>query len=87
MLVPVRCFTCSTPIAHLYAELLHNNSKGCPFEASMNQFNIHRYCCKRMLVTHVDIGRLVAEYKFTDVSDGLSKFQCVGRQSREVLCD
>lgn len=87
MLVPIRCFTCNTPVGHVYPELTERQRRGHTFDAVMSDCGIRRYCCKRMLVTHVDLGRLVAEYDFREWTDGLSKFQCVASAPREVSCE
>jgi DNA-directed RNA polymerase I, II, and III subunit RPABC5 len=55
MIIPIRCYTCGKVIANLtgvYEELfkLTGSSK-----QSLDTLGLHRYCCRRMLLTHVDI--------------------------------
>lgn len=61
MLIPVRCFSCGNIIANKYEkylELVKNEKKN---ELNDNQIKIFkklklkRYCCRRMLLTNVDI--------------------------------
>ena len=87
MLVPIRCFSCSTQVGHIYPELAQRVKAGHEFGTVMSECGVRRYCCKRMLVTHVDLGRMVAEYEFDDASDGLSRLQCIAQHSRDVSCD
>ena len=55
MLIPVRCFTCGKVVGRtwqMYRELL---SHGEPAEKALNSLGLARYCCRRMLLSHVDI--------------------------------
>lgn len=63
MLIPIRCFSCGNLIANKYEkylELLKNTDKK-KSELEDNQIQIFkklklkRYCCRRMLLTNVDI--------------------------------
>lgn len=63
MLIPIRCFSCGNLIANKYEkylELLKNTDKK-KSELEDNQIEIFkklklkRYCCRRMLLTNVDI--------------------------------
>lgn len=56
MLIPVRCFTCNKEISSFYdpyVQLL----KGDHTEAeALEELEIDRICCRRMLLCHVDIA-------------------------------
>jgi DNA-directed RNA polymerase I, II, and III subunit RPABC5 len=55
MLIPVRCFTCRKVIGNkweTYKQILCNGKSK---DDALNQLNLHRYCCRRMLLTHVEI--------------------------------
>jgi len=62
MIIPVRCFTCGKLIGNLYSrylELLAQYSES-PDEAqaadkALTELGVTRYCCRRMLLTHVDL--------------------------------
>ncbi|KAI8851205.1 DNA-directed RNA polymerase, subunit N/Rpb10 [Chytridium lagenaria] len=55
MIIPVRCFSCGKVIGdkwEQYITLLQNEySEG----QAMDQLNLKRYCCRRMVLTHVDL--------------------------------
>ncbi|KAG9394654.1 DNA-directed RNA polymerase, subunit N [Carpediemonas membranifera] len=55
MIIPVRCFTCGKVIANLwepYQRLLAENVSAAE---ALDQLGCNRYCCRRMLLTHVDL--------------------------------
>ncbi|EKX40554.1 hypothetical protein GUITHDRAFT_75411 [Guillardia theta CCMP2712] len=54
MIIPIRCFTCNKTIGHMwrrYLEILENYDK----EDGAEELGLKRYCCRRMLLTHVDL--------------------------------
>ena len=55
MIVPVRCFTCGKVIGHLYAVYKQKIEMGESPQASLDQLGIDRYCCRRMILAHVDL--------------------------------
>lgn len=55
MIIPVRCFTCGNPISRYYDEFQKRVKKGEKIEKILNDLNIKRYCCRRMLISHIDI--------------------------------
>ncbi|CAL6070784.1 DNA-directed_RNA polymerase [Hexamita inflata] len=56
MIIPVRCFTCGKVIAHLYEDYVRRveENQENP-ETVLNDLGCSRYCCRRMLITHVDL--------------------------------
>lgn len=62
MSIPIRCFTCGKAIAHLYPRYQQMIANGkTPIEV-LDILGLKRYCCKRMLSTHVDIDEIEGEY-------------------------
>ncbi len=55
MIIPVRCFSCGKLIAHIYSQYLELLEKGKAAEKAFKDLGIERYCCKRMIVSHVDL--------------------------------
>ena len=76
MLIPVRCFTCNAHVGHHWPAYVeeHLASPAPDFEAFCAARGLRRYCCRRMLVAHVDIGREIVEYKYTDQESGTSNW-------------
>ena len=61
MIIPVRCFTCGKVIGDKYEnylQYLKENNDEC---RALDRLGLRRYCCRRMLLTHVDLSdRLLA---------------------------
>lgn len=55
MIIPIRCFSCGKLIAHVYHPYLELIEKGEAPEKAFLDLGIERFCCKRMIVSHVDL--------------------------------
>lgn len=55
MLIPVRCFTCGALIADKYSEFCRRVKAGEKPADVLNGLGVKRYCCRRMLLSNVDI--------------------------------
>ena len=54
VLVPVRCFTCGNLIADKFDDYQTKLKAGEDPEKVLNDLEINRYCCRRMLLTTVE---------------------------------
>ena len=67
MIIPIRCFTCGKIIGNLwdkYTDLIKSSTKG----EALDSLNIKRICCRRMLLTHVNIIDDMIKYnKFENI--------------------
>jgi DNA-directed RNA polymerase subunit N (RpoN/RPB10) len=62
MIIPIRCFTCGKIIGNkweIYIELLNKNLS---HSSALDALNLRRYCCRRMLLTHVDLIEKLMAY-------------------------
>ncbi|VDN06944.1 unnamed protein product [Thelazia callipaeda] len=63
MIIPVRCFTCGKVIGNkwdAYLGLLQAEySEG---RDALDALNLRRYCCRRMLLSHVDLIVKLLDY-------------------------
>lgn len=64
MIIPVRCFTCGKVVGSLYEKYLKllgeyeaeaDGSLETPAKRALDELGLTRYCCRRMLLTHVDL--------------------------------
>ena len=54
VLIPVRCFTCGYLIADKFDDYQTKLKAGEDPEKVLNDLQINRYCCRRMLLTTVE---------------------------------
>jgi DNA-directed RNA polymerase subunit N len=74
MIIPVRCFTCGKIIGDAYEEYIKQYSeyqkaletgekpKATPKQI-LDNIGVDRYCCRRMILTHVDLVGESAPYE------------------------
>ncbi|MCG3260888.1 MAG: DNA-directed RNA polymerase subunit N [Candidatus Heimdallarchaeota archaeon] len=55
MIIPIRCFTCGTLIADKWDEFKIQIKEGENPEKTLDKLNVKRWCCRRMLVSHIDL--------------------------------
>ncbi len=55
MIIPVRCFTCGKPIGAEYEQFKKRIDKGENPKEVLDSLGLDRYCCRRMLLTQVDL--------------------------------
>lgn len=73
MIIPVRCFTCGKVIGNKYDPYVQMLLEGSKPADAMNQIGLKRYCCRRMVLTHVDlIEKLLAYNTFQRRDDGVA---------------
>ena len=65
MLIPIRCFSCNKPVSKHYLEFLKAKEQNKDLEKFFNDKKLERYCCKRMLLTHVDTYKIIKKDKST----------------------
>jgi DNA-directed RNA polymerase subunit N len=55
MIIPVRCFTCGKLIGDVWEEFARRVKTGENPSEVLDSLGVKRYCCRRMLLSHVDI--------------------------------
>ena len=63
MLVPVRCFSCGKVIGDTYEKYKERTKKGESGEKVLDDLDIRRYCCRRMVFSHVDFIDELLKFK------------------------
>ncbi len=65
MIIPIRCWSCGKPIAHLWEEYDERSKKGESKKDILDDLGIERYCCRAMFLGHVDLIDTVSQFKKT----------------------
>ncbi|NMC08248.1 MAG: DNA-directed RNA polymerase subunit N [Candidatus Lokiarchaeota archaeon] len=55
MLIPIRCFTCGTLVADKWEEYQQLKEQEVSPDEIFKRLDLERFCCRRMLVAHVDL--------------------------------
>uniref|UniRef100_A0AC34RKH0 DNA-directed RNA polymerases I, II, and III subunit RPABC5 n=1 Tax=Panagrolaimus sp. JU765 TaxID=591449 RepID=A0AC34RKH0_9BILA len=62
MIIPVRCFTCGKVIGNKWDEYLDLLKSGYVEGDALDQLGLRRYCCRRMVLSHVDLIEKLLNY-------------------------
>ena len=62
MMVPIRCWTCGTPIGHVWEEY-QERAKREDRKKILDSLGITRYCCRTQLLGHVDLVDKISRFK------------------------
>jgi len=63
MIIPIRCFSCGKPIAHLWEEFKKRTEDGEDAGKILNELGLERYCCRAMFLGQEDTLELVNKFK------------------------
>lgn len=63
-MVPVRCFTCGKVVGEHWEEFKERSREGDENPKQvLDELDVERACCRRMLVSHKDLVDIVAPYQ------------------------
>jgi DNA-directed RNA polymerase subunit N (RpoN/RPB10) len=63
MIIPVRCFTCGKVVGSAYETYKASLAKGKKGSEALDATGLTRFCCRRMIVSHVDLIKEAAPYE------------------------
>lgn len=62
MMIPVRCFTCGRVVGSDWEQFQERTRRGENPKQVLDSLGMERYCCRRMIVAHVDLIDEVAPF-------------------------
>ncbi|MBH59323.1 MAG: DNA-directed RNA polymerase subunit N [Thaumarchaeota archaeon] len=62
MIIPVRCFSCGSVVADKLETLESRTSNGESPAAILDDLNVTRYCCRRMLLSNSNVIDQIIQY-------------------------
>jgi len=62
MIIPVRCWTCNKVIGHLWNTYVEQKQQGTSERVILDKLGLKRVCCRRHLITHIDLIEKQLEY-------------------------
>ena len=64
MIIPIRCWSCGKPIAHLWEDFNKRvNEKGENAKQVLDDLGLQRYCCRGVMLGHVELIDTIARFK------------------------
>lgn len=63
MIIPIRCYSCGKPVAHLYEEYLEKVKSGKSKKTALDEVGLKRYCCRALFMGHVDAIDTIGKFK------------------------
>lgn len=61
MIIPVRCFTCGKVVGNKWEKYLELKEEY-DEKIALDKLNLNRYCCRRMILTHVELIDKILNY-------------------------
>lgn len=62
MIIPIRCFTCGKVLGNKWDRYLQLLNNGKEMSEIFQDLGLHRYCCRRMIISHVDLIEKLLKY-------------------------
>jgi len=62
-MIPIRCFTCGNPIAHLWQKYKEKLASGEDSKKVLDELGLERYCCRAVFLGHVELQQKVSKFK------------------------
>ena len=63
MIIPIRCFSCGKPIAHLWEQFKKKTAEGENPGKVLDSLGIERYCCRAVFLGQTDLLEQVTKFK------------------------
>ena len=67
MIIPVRCFTCGKVTGNVYNKYIELLQEGKSEKEALDTLGLERYCCRRMLISHVDLIEQLLQFQTPNI--------------------
>ena len=88
-MIPPRCFTCNKFIADKYDDFVQKKDGRQLYKDVLDDLGLSRICCRKMLLTHVDVIEDTAMYSSicSVMDDSRTVFNAYIKKERTISCD
>lgn len=66
MIIPIRCFTCGNILGNKWETYNKLLEQGMPPKQALDKLGLKRFCCRRMMLAHVDLVDRMLRYTRAD---------------------
>ncbi|KAF1921091.1 8 kDa subunit-domain-containing protein [Ampelomyces quisqualis] len=66
MIVPIRCFSCGKVVGDLWEKYMDLLTQEMEEGDALDAIGLQRYCCRRMILTHVDLIEKLLKYNASE---------------------
>ncbi|KAH8732298.1 8 kDa subunit-domain-containing protein [Phaeosphaeriaceae sp. PMI808] len=66
MIVPIRCFSCGKVVGDLWEKYMELLTQEMEEGDALDAIGLQRYCCRRMILTHVDLIEKLLKYNASE---------------------
>lgn len=63
MIIPIRCYSCGKPVAHLYERYQQAVKSGKSKKDALDDVKLDRFCCRTLFLGHVDLIDIAGRFK------------------------
>ena len=63
MIIPIRCFSCGKPIAHLWEEFSKLVKDKENPKKILDDLGLKKYCCRGMFLGHIELADTAVHFK------------------------
>jgi DNA-directed RNA polymerase subunit N (RpoN/RPB10) len=63
MIIPIRCFSCGKPLAHLWEQYKKRIAEGEQPKKVLDELGLERFCCRSVFLGQTDLVELVSKFK------------------------
>lgn len=63
MIIPIRCFSCGKPIAHVWEAYKHRVAQGEDPARILSDLGLDRYCCRAALLGNAELLPKITKFK------------------------